>query len=453
MKITDLNSEPDIGSNCLFLEIGPFKILVDSGVHPKKAGKAALPKLSHIPDYSLDFVILTHCHLDHLGSLPLALRHQPQARVICSQASSMLVKRILRNSVTVMMRQRDETHNKELPLYTYNELDSIEAKLLPLPLQAPKTYRAKNDAITVTLYPAGHVAGAVGVLLEYKDKKHFITGDVLFHDQQTIKGAAFPRIPVDTLIMETTRGATPHHVDLTRESETERLLQCVRDTLNNKGSILIAAFAFGRMQEILMMLHAAWKEKTLPPCPIFCSGLGVDLAEHFDAIGRKTGTVRYRNYVMKDLRAQPLRGKFVDPGIDLQERGIYLLSSGMLVENTPAWRISANLLDHPNNTIAFVGYCDAETPGGRLLNAKPGDEFPYPHLDYTAKVTAKVERFHMSGHADREELLNYVADVGPKTVYLTHGDPPARDWFAEVIPTRVPGVKVVNPTPGVTVEV
>lgn len=453
MKITDLNSEPDIGSNCLFLEIGPFKILVDSGVHPKKAGRAALPKLSHIADFSLDFVILTHCHLDHLGSLPLALRNQPQAKVICSQASSMLVKRILRNSVTVMMRQRDETGNRELPLYTYNELDSIEAKLFALPLQAPKTYRAKNDEITVTLYPAGHVAGAVGVLLEYRKKKHFITGDVLFHDQMTIKGAAFPRIPVDTLIMETTRGATPHHADLTRASETERLLQCVRDTINNKGSILIAAFAFGRMQEILMMLHDAWKEKTLPDCPIFCSGLGVDLAEHFDVIGRKTGTVRYRNYVMKDLRAQPLRGKFVDPGVNLQERGIYLLSSGMLVENTPAWRISANLIDHPNNTIAFVGYCDAETPGGRLLAAKPGDEFPYPQLDYTAKVTAKVERFHMSGHADREELLSYVADVGPKTVYLTHGDPPAREWFAEVIPTRVPGVRVVNPTPGVTVEV
>lgn len=453
MKITDLNCEPDIGANCLFLEVGPFRILVDAGVHPKKTGRDALPLITKIPDRSLDFIILTHCHLDHLGALPLVLRRHPQAKVICSPASAMLVRRILRNSVTVMLRQREETGCRDYPFFTYEELDSIESRLMPVPLQAPKTYRAHNDEITLTLYPAGHVAGAVGALLEHKRKKHFVTGDVLFHDQMTIRGAAFPRVPVDTLIMETTRGATPHHADHTRESEVVRLLQSVRDTVNGGGSILISAFAFGRMQEVIMMLHEAWKERTLPDCPIFCSGLGVDLAEYFDSIGRKTGTVAFRKSLMRDLRLRPLQGKFVEPGVDLQERGIYLLSSGMLVQNTPAWRISANLLDHPKNTIAFVGYCDPETPGGRLLAAKPGDEFPYPALDYTARVRAKIERFHMSGHADREELLRFAAELTPKTIWLTHGDPPARDWFAAELPKRLPQTRVVNPKNGTPVEV
>jgi Cft2 family RNA processing exonuclease len=291
------------------------------------------------------------------------------------------------------------------------------------------------------------------VLLEYKKQKHFFTGDVLFRDQLTIKGASFPRVPLDTLVMETTRGATPHHEGLTREGETIRLLQSVRDAIDAGGSILIAAFAFGRMQEVLMMLHAAQKEGTLPACPVFCSGLGVDLADYFDLIGRKTGTVKFRRYVMKDLGARPLRGKFVQPGIDIQERGIYVLSSGMLVQNTPAWRISANLIDFAHNTIAFVGYCDPETPGGRLLNAKPGDAFEYPPLEYTGHVNAKIERFHMSGHADRDELLQYAKDTEPKHLVLTHGDPPAREWFAARAKEVLPATKVIDPVPGATFEV
>lgn len=452
MKITDLNAENDIGSNCLYVEVGPFRVLVDCGVHPKKAGKAALPRLDLIPDRSLDFIILTHCHLDHVGALPVVLRRHPGAKVLCSAASAMLVRRILRNSVTVMMRQREETGIRDYPFYTYEELDGVEARIQPLPLGLARRFQARGEELSLTLHAAGHVVGAVGVMMEHRGAKHFFTGDVLFADQNTIRGAAFPREPLDTLVTETTRGATPHHEDLTRASEQARLLKSVRETVEGGGSILIAAFAFGRMQEILMLLHAAWEDDLLPDCPVFCSGLGVDLADYFDMISRKTGTVRFRRHVMRDLNVRPLRGKYVEPGLDLQERGIYVLSSGMLVENTPAWRVASNLLDHARNTVAFVGYCDPDTPGGRLLAAGPGDEFEFPHLEYTARVNAKVERYHLSGHADREELVAFARDCSPRNIVLTHGDPPAREWFSAALRERLPGAVIIDPKPGVPVS-
>ena len=70
MKFTDLNAHGGIGANCSLCEIGPFKFVVDSGLHPKFAGPESLPKHNEIGRFTLDFIILTHCHLDHLGSLP-----------------------------------------------------------------------------------------------------------------------------------------------------------------------------------------------------------------------------------------------------------------------------------------------------------------------------------------------------------------------------------------------
>ena len=111
----------------------PFKFVIDSGLHPKFAGPESLPKHSEIGRYTLDFIILTHCHLDHLGSLPLLSREQPDAPVILSYASSILARRMLSNSISVMKRQRSELNLPELPYYGGAILPPfmIVSKLLP----------------------------------------------------------------------------------------------------------------------------------------------------------------------------------------------------------------------------------------------------------------------------------------------------------------------------------
>ncbi|MDR2980712.1 MAG: MBL fold metallo-hydrolase [Puniceicoccales bacterium] len=447
MRLTDLNSAQDIGANCLLAEIGPFNFLIDCGMHPKKLGSAALPRLNNLPP--LDYVILTHCHLDHVGALPVVLRKQPHVEVICSPGSALIAKRILRNSVSVMLKQREETNIKDFPLFTYSELDPIEKALRPIPLLSTRTLTGPGGAeIDITLFPAGHVAGAVGCLLEYKHRKIFFTGDVLFRNQETVPAAQFPSGSVDTLVMETTHGATPPLEDVTRESETERLLETINTTIAHGGSVLIPAFAFGRMHEIFTLLDNARRSKKLVKAPIYGSGLGIDLVDYFDQISRKAGFLNFRRQVMNDLEVKPLRQKFVEPGNDLPEKGIYVLSSGMLVENTPAWRVAANLLDHPRNAVCFVGYCDPDTPGGHLLASKRGDAFIFRGLDHVAHIKAQIERFHFSGHAPRNELMDFARQCEPRAIVLTHGDPPAREWFEEELAMELPSTKVTNPQPG-----
>lgn len=452
MKLTDLNSAQDIGANCLLAEIGPFHILVDAGMHPKKIGNAALPNLKNLPP--LDYIVITHCHLDHIGALPTVLRKQPHVRVICSPASAIIARRILRNSVSVMMRQREETKCREYPLFTYNELDAVEKALLPIPVGVTKTLGGPKGAeIDITLHHAGHVAGAVGVELEYKRRRIFFTGDVLFQDQETVAAATFPEGRFDTLVTETTHGATPTQADCARDDEIERLLDTINSTLAHNGSVLIPAFAFGRMQEILVMLNDARRRKKLAKAPVYCSGLGVELADYFDQMSRKAGFVNFRRQVMHDLEVKPLRDKYVEPGTDLPEKGIYVLSSGMLVENTPAWRTAANLLPFTHNAVCFVGYCDPDTPGGRLLARSRGEAFTFSGIDYVATIRANVERFYFSGHAPREDLLKFAKQCDPRAIVLTHGDPPAREWFEEELATELPGAKIINPVPGKEIDV
>ena len=160
MKFTDLNAHGGIGANCCLCEIGPFKFVIDSGLHPKFAGPESLPKHSEIGRFTLDFIILTHCHLDHLGSLPLLSREQPDAPVILSYASSILARRMLSNSISVMKRQRSELNLPELPFYGRGDLSSLYDRFKTPPLHTPYRLEKNGESIEITLHHAGHVAGA-----------------------------------------------------------------------------------------------------------------------------------------------------------------------------------------------------------------------------------------------------------------------------------------------------
>jgi Cft2 family RNA processing exonuclease len=119
----------------------------------------------------------------------------------------------------------------------------------------------------------------------------------------------------------------------------------------------------------------------------------------------------------------------------------------MLVEKTPSYVLASGLLGHARNTVGFVGYCDPETPGGALLAAKHGSTFSFDAVHVRTKVKARVDRFELSGHANREELLEFALQTGARSIVLTHGDPPARGWFTAQLAANMPAAKVLDPVP------
>src|SRR6185369_720584 len=127
MRITNLNPDTNIGASAWVVEIDNHRLLMDAGVHPKLDGRESLPLYGAIAKQEIDAIALSHCHHDHVGSLPVAMRHFPKAHVFMTDLSYFIIERVLHNSVNVMTRQRDELGIKEYPLFSHDEVDEIAA--------------------------------------------------------------------------------------------------------------------------------------------------------------------------------------------------------------------------------------------------------------------------------------------------------------------------------------
>ncbi len=452
MKLIDLNSEGGIGANSHFIQIGGFNILVDAGLHPKKMGKESMPDYDEIDGIDLDLIVLTHCHLDHLGSLPIIVGQNPQAEVITSIPNLTLAPRMLRNSVNVMKRQREEHGRLDLPLFLHRDIAQLNKQLVGQRFERSEVYRKGDEHIEVILHPAGHVAGAAAVEFIHKGRRIVFSGDVLFDDQRTLPGAHLPTGKIDTLILETTRGATARCPHKTRASEVDRLIGQIAAILERGGSALIPVFALGRMQELFKILFEARNFGRLPRSKIFAAGLGMDLCNYFDKIRNKTNLIDFNIRMLEQMKVKPLDIN-LRAGRDLPQKGIYLVSSGMMVEHTPSYKIAASLLPHSNNGICFVGYCDPDTPGGALLGDLQADSYFFDVLDYRAPNRASIHQFDLSGHANRDELADFAEHSQARSIILTHGETQAREWFETELERRLPDSQILNPTPGVLYQV
>jgi Cft2 family RNA processing exonuclease len=125
----------------------------------------------------------------------------------------------------------------------------------------------------------------------------------------------------------------------------------------------------------------------------------------------------------------------------------------MMSENTAAHNLALRMIGDQNQAIFLVGYTDPDTPGGRLRLAKPGETFLFSPSGGQVTRRCQIEEFDLTAHSNREELLDFVGQVDPRTVLLTHGEDNSRNWFEEQIRARHPRIKVIQPKPGETVDV
>jgi len=132
---------------------------------------------------------------------------------------------------------------------------------------------------------------------------------------------------------------------------------------------------------------------------------------------------------------------------------IFVLTAGMMTEKTAAHELALRMIGQQEHAILFVGYADPATAGGRLKKAKPGETFLFSQSGGEVTRRCEVDDFDLTAHANREDLVDFIAQVNPRTIFLGHGDNPSRVWFEEKIRARYPKIKIHQPQPGVPIEV
>jgi Cft2 family RNA processing exonuclease len=457
MEIINLNPENDIGASAWFLEIDDHRLLMDAGTHPKKDGLQSLPKYGAISGRLLDSIAITHCHHDHIGSLPVAMRENPQAHVLMTEMSYFIVERVLHNSVNVMKRQRDELGIKEYPLYSHREVDELAPIFQGFRYRkeiewaaTPKTLPGE-DSPTLEFFDAGHALGSAGVLVKGKEQSVFYTGDVCFQDQTILKGAQFDDVKADVLIMETTRGNRDTPDESTRPAELERLIVAINEVQAAGGCVLIPSFALGRTQEMLAALANSMADGKLRTQPVYIGGLGRVFTEIYDLESHRIS----RNQPDLHLN-EALQLIVIDPkkaaAMKLKGCRLFVITAGMLSENTAAHVLAARMMEDERHAIFFVGYADPSTPGGRLREAKLNEPFFYSETYGEISRKCRSDQFDLTAHANRGELLDFVGRVDPHTVLLGHGDDDSRDWFEAQIKARHPKIRVIQPPPGESIK-
>ncbi len=431
--------------------------MLDCGMHPKNTGEDALPHLKAIPGLGIEAILISHAHQDHIGTLPVAMRRFPGARVFMTEATAEIGSVLLHNSVNVMTRQREEIGERSYPLFTHRETDRASERWRWCPVRQrisiadERAPQRERNALTFEFFDAGHVLGSTGILVRAENQTVFYTGDVNFDDQTIMEAAIFPEEKIDVLIMECTRGDHAKPAGWARAGEERRLAETLGDAFERGACVLMPVFALGKTQEVLAMLYKFRRERLLAEFPIYIGGLSSKMTDIYDRRARMTRRQLPRLQLMRDVAPFILNDETVR---DAPLRGgrVYVLSSGMMIPKTLSNVFARRLIENRQHSIFFVGYANPESPAGLLRDAGAGGEVALDPDKPPQRIRCNIQQFQFSAHATRETLIEYAKKLSPRKIVLVHGDPPAVEWMRATLSAELPDSEVIIPEPGVELD-
>jgi Cft2 family RNA processing exonuclease len=457
VKFINLTRRIEIGANCYGLESGGQRLIIDCGMHPKQEGDEALPNFEAFGRKAIEAILISHAHQDHIGTLPVLMRRNPEAAVFMTEATAVIGDALLHNSVNVMTRQREEIGTTMYPLFTHKETNrAIEfwrscRFRQPTSLSGERMRRPEGNGLTFEFLDAGHVLGSAGILLRAEGRTFFYSGDVNFDDQTIAQAAVFPESGIDVLIIETTRGDNPLPEGFTRAAEEHRLAEAIARAFARGGCVLMPVFALGKTQEALAMIHRFRREKLLGEFPVYIGGLSTKMTEIYDRFALTSRRNLPRLQLLEEIQPFVLNGQTIADAPAKAGR-VYALSSGMMTPKTLSNIFARRVLADPKHSIFFVGYADPATPAGILRAAQPNDLVSLDMDEPSQELRCNIENFQFSAHASRESIVAYVKKLSPKKVVLVHGDVPAVEWVRSQLVAELPDSEVIVPTPGVEIE-
>jgi Cft2 family RNA processing exonuclease len=418
IKYCSIGGVEGIGASAHYLLLDRWGVLLDAGYDPHLSGQEALPNYALLKDRPVNAIVVSHAHLDHIGSLPVAIRNFPRARVYMTSATVELADQLLFHYLQV---QRNKESARYEPLYTEEYLESIHFLYQGFRYQRPFPLHGYEDSgLQFAFYDAGHILGSAGILIEWRGKRIFYTGNTRKSAQFILRGARYPVESIDLLITEATYGANAEAEKVRRLAEVKRFAQQIAERLRMGGIVLLPVFALGRTQEMLTLIHTLRIKNRIPVAPVYITGMGLKINRTYDRLLHKI----YPEFNNRSLRAMTFGRWRI--GSKQKAPAILLATSGMMLPGTASFEFAQSLAANPRNAIYFVGYADPDTPGG-LFREKKYNELK--NLFDLEKIACQVEVFQFSAHSNRRELLAMIKQLKPKNVIFVHGEQAALEWM------------------------
>ncbi|MCU6482100.1 metallo-beta-lactamase family protein [Arthrobacter silviterrae] len=436
------------------IDTGRRRVLVDCGLFQgykmfRERNRAPLP----VRASSIDAVVITHAHLDHTGYLPALVRDGYDGPIHATGGTAELSGLVLPDSGHLLEEEAryaahrgSSVHHPPMPLYT--AADAVKA-LKSFKVQEFDTPFELADGIEATLVPAGHILGAAQVHLRIGGLGLHFTGDLGRSDDPLMKPPR-PLESVDVLVTESTYGNRTHP----DTDPAEELGQLVTRVAKRGGVVLIAAFAVGRAETVLLALSRLLAHGGIPSVPVFLnSPMAID-ASHIYQQHRDEHRLNPRDFASMYKLATMTRT--ADESKLLNLRGgpmIVISASGMLTGGRILHHISAYGGD-PKNAIVLAGYQAPGTRGAALAGGQRTLRIYGEDVTVRAEVAA-LDGF--SAHADSDALVRWMqsAPKPPRMTYITHGEPDSADalrlrikhelgWHARV-PEHLETISLRNP--------
>jgi metallo-beta-lactamase family protein len=445
------------------IQVNGQKILLECGLYQGRRDETIERNRTFPFDPSeIDAAVLSHAHIDHCGNFPNLCRQGFQGNIYCTFATRDLAAIMLADSAHIQQYDAEYVSRKRAkkgqgpvePLYTAKDAEQAVSQFVAINYDRSMMI-AKG--VKVTFKDAGHILGSAQVVLDVEENgrrfRYLFSGDVgrggheILRDPQAVDG-------VDFLQIESTYGGRDHSDRVHAKEEVGKL---VNDTLNQKGKVIIPAFSVGRTQLIVYTLHQLTLNGTIPKIPIFVdSPLSVNATEVFRLHPECYNEKIYRflhdeanpfgmenlTYIRHVEHSKKLN--------ELREPAIIISASGMCEAGRIRHHLKNNI-GNARNLVLFVGYCAQNTLGSKICNnMNPVNIFGEP-VEVRAKV-ARVDAF--SGHADRQELIQYVKNLTGRLAKVTvvHGEEEQSLQFSQTLKEILPGASVTVPERLETIE-
>ena len=442
MKLEFLGADHEVTGSCHFLEFGEKRLLVDCGM--EQGADLYVNQEIPVNPAAIDYVFLTHAHIDHSGLLPLIYAHGFRGQVFATKATCELCGIMLRDSAHIQMFEAEWKNRKGrragepeiVPLYTMEDAEGALRLLSACEYGKKISVDAQLD---VRFVDAGHLLGSSSIEMwvkeDGKEVKIAFSGDIGHAGKPLIKNPEFIT-EADYVVMESTYGDKNHAEppDFSRE-----LAAVIDRTFARGGNVVIPAFSVGRTQEMLYFLRKIKTDRMMKRFLDFEVYIDSPLA--VDATG-----IFHKNVAdCFDEEALSLVKQGINPigfpglkmaitsdesrAINFLEKPVVIISASGMCE---AGRIRHHLkhnLWREESSILFVGFQVPGTLGHALLNGAKEVKLFGEYIQVSAEI---LNLPGISGHADRDHLTQWASKIKrPKKIFVVHGDDHVCDRFAE----------------------